>query len=379
MDTVNRLYGGPTDRWVEACIEKMTSVGINAFGAWSSEHTFDHGVPYTDIVEFCEPKWICPDLEHDFTIRSAGVKLVDVFDPVWHETAVSLASEICAPQKDSRDLVGYFTANELGWGQPGTDAVWGGNEYAHDTKGKASLLQACLALGDGRPAGRKAWEFVLDRHGGSLDTVGRRWEMNLDSREELAELTAQGLVLGSDGFREDHASFSTLFATEYNRVTSQAIRAADPNHLILGTRFGAPPGRAVLEGFVPPYVDVISMNNYRDTFYERVDEYTLAGDHPVINGEFAWVSGYFTGPHGREPEHDSKVLALVREMGPKALARAFEHPNLAGYTWYRWVQKAHPTRGTSYGLVQFDDTLNTLNSELLREVHPRIDSIVGDA
>jgi hypothetical protein len=162
------------------------------------------------------------------------------------------------------------------------------------------------------------------------------------------------------------------------RKTSEIIRRYDPNHLIIGPRFGAPPQENILQAFEPPYVDIISMNNYRHTFYERIEEYYRTTDMPIINGEFAWVSPYFREiPYPGEPSEGMTERERVKQKGRETLERAFTHPGLVGYTWFRWVTTRDKEDDFSYGLVTLDHKLNTLNAELLREVNPRIEQIAA--
>ena len=85
-----------------------------------------------------------------------------MFDPCFAEGVEALAAEFCPPRRDKKEFVGWFTDNEAGWGQPGTDHVWGGGPELN-AGGAPSLLQICLALEEDRPIRRKAWAFLRDR------------------------------------------------------------------------------------------------------------------------------------------------------------------------------------------------------------------------
>ena len=52
-----------------------------------------------------------------------------------------------------------------------------------------------------------------------------------------------------------------LVAERYFALTTAAIKAADPNHLVLGCRFAVPPPKAVIEA-AGRHLDVISFNCY---------------------------------------------------------------------------------------------------------------------
>jgi hypothetical protein len=372
-DTIGRLYGEDAGAFAEACFDKMRYLGFNAVGAWATREFFDRGMPWTEILECCMDSSPYPLVEPSIHMKGEGVNLPDVFDPVWERSIERLAERFCAPYRDSTELVGYFTDNEMGWGQRETEHIWGAGEEMNRTEGAPTLLQFCLCVPGRRPAREAAWRFVLERHGGSLADVSRAWGVALNSTEKLAELTDGGLVLDTASYGADHEEFSYRFACAYFEKTRDAIRRHDPNHLILGCRFGAPPGTAVLRACTPERLDIISANNYRDTFYERVDAYHEPTAMPVLNGEFAWASGYFTMPRDEEPA-DVSVEERIRRRGPAALKRAAAHPALVGYTWYRWVSN-HEPHAPTYGLVNYDDVLNTFHAPLLREVNGELEEL----
>jgi hypothetical protein len=200
-------------------------------------------------------------------IEAVEVVLPDVFAPAWQGAIDEVARQLCTPRRQCRELVGYFTDNELGWGQPQTNEI-------------------------------------------------------------------------------------------------------------LGARFGVPPGAAVLAEFKPPWMDVVSANNYRRTMWERIDHYHQGQGMPVLIGEFAWAAPPFTDrSHQTAAERALPVADVVRTAGTATLQRAAAHPTLVGYTWYRWVQDPEPT-GIGYGLVDRKDDPVRFNVELLTELNGRLDSIV---
>jgi hypothetical protein len=370
-DAVTDKYGPAEDPqpFVDGCLSKLRNLGFNALGAWCTEEFFDQGMPYTEILE-CRK--IVPD-EHQ--LAAPGIKVPDVFDPAWATAVDDIAQKLCAPRRDSRELVGYFTDNEMGWGQPGVEHIWGASEEMNRTEGEPTLLQFCLSQPEERPAAAAAWEFVMDRHDG-LATLSAAWSVELSSRDDLRKLTGDGLVLDSPTYGADQDAFSTHFAERYYRVTADAIRRHDPNHLILGCRFGAPPGEPILRATRRPWVDVLSANNYRDVMYERVDAYAAPTGMPVLIGEFSWASDYFRRVTDRTravehlPEHER-----IAVLGTDALERAFTHPAVVGYTWYRWVSRQDDIDAPAGGLVNTADELNTFNAYLLRRVHSRLEGI----
>jgi len=365
---VDKRYNYPSGPkpFVEESIKRLREWNFNALGSWTTEEFFDQGMPYTEIVEFAK-------LEP--SIHLAGVNLPDVFDPAWEKAVDEAAQKICQPRRDSKMLVGYFTDNELGWGQPHTDAIWGAAENGH-RKGGPTLLQVCCSLPPESGSYQAAWKFVMDRHGNDLKKVAAAWEVPISKREDVAAMTQAGQGIRTPGYGADHDAFSREFTRQYLKLTAEAIRRYDPNHLILGARFGAPPGSAVLAEFKPPWVDVISANNYRRNMFERTDIYYQPNKMPVLIGEFSWAGGAFTERKNVPPEARADIPAFVTKAGPESLEQAFTHPGLVGYTWYRWVQ--NPEGEIGYGLVDTEDNPVPFNIRLLTDVNARLEQIATD-
>ncbi|MEX0652614.1 MAG: hypothetical protein WD534_02585 [Phycisphaeraceae bacterium] len=366
--TVDRKYDYPRSpqRFVDATLERLRDWNFNALGSWVTEEFFDQGMPFTEILE-------C--VMQGSVLKAPGIKLPDVFDPAWHEAIDRQAQLLCTPLRNSRELIGYFTDNELSWGQPGTDQIWGASELAN-RKGP-TLLQAILGMEQDCPARREAWAFVLENHG-SMEQIGRAWDVALSRPEDVTRLNQAGQILYSTGYGQDHHDFSRKFAHAYVRHTAEAIRRHDPNHLILGARFGSPPGEAVLQAFRQPWVDVVSANNYRVDLYGRMNAYWQGHEMPLLVGEFAWASPPFVSPdHWTEQDRadGESVESHVQRVGPESLVHGMSHPGVVGYTWYRWIQDRNG-RPVAYGLVDTNDEVNPLNVDLLTEVNARLESLV---
>ncbi len=350
--------------------DRLQSWGFNALGAWSGPDLWDKTLPYTIICDFSKS---------DKTPQIDGTFLPDVFDPVWEKQIDTIAETLCKPHQNSKLLVGYFTDNELGWAQVRSEnkpLVFDPSEHTLRDKSEPSLLQLCLSLGPERPAHRAAWAWLKARHKTDVRNIGSAWNVaDLNSETRVAEWTKVGKALRSPGYVADDEAWSHDFAARYFRLTARAIHRYDAHHLILGCRFGAPPGPAVLAAVRRPDVDVVSANNYRDNFYERMDVYARGTGLPVLNTEFAWVSDYFTKTKSADGTAGASPTSVVLDRGRAALERAISHPQLVGYTWYRWVDKASFVPPMSYGLVSVQNNPNQTNLSVLQTVHARAEAI----
>lgn len=370
-ETVDARYdyrtAGP-DRFVEATIARLRDWGFNATGAWTEPTFHDRGIVFTETLEFAHTPQV---------IKEHGIRMPDVFDPAWEAEVERVCAEFCPPLRNSKLLLGYFTDNELSWLQPSEEdlSVQTKLDEQGQSRSKPTLLQAMLSIDPARPAYAAAWAFVLERHG-SIEKLGDAWGVPMQSRDDLRAKTLAGDAILTAGYMKDQVDFTTLVAERYFRITSEAIRRHDPNHLILGCRFGAPPGPVVLKQCVRPHVDVVSANNYRDTMFERMSEYYDHNGMPILIGEFAWASDYYT-----RRAFPGEPAGLPREQrmiikGRTALERTFTHPAVVGYTWYRWVETdPKRVRPWLYGLVHMDDEPNTLTIDALRETNNRAERI----
>ncbi len=335
---------------VEQWLDILREAGFNTLGSWTTPEFFEQGMPFTEIIEgYYVGPWLHGDRYH-----TGGIP--DVWDPRWAENVDAKCRELCTPLRDNRDLVGYFLENERGfreWLRPGERIIArsptfrpGGPidereglrlaaEPQFDTRGLA-LLQYCLTLADDTmPAYKRAWQFVLERHGG-IEQVGRAWGIELGSRQDLRNLTARGEILISEGYLEDLDAFVRLWVEQHHRIIVEAIRRYDPNHLILGMRHGGTPHPSVLE-VEAEWTDVVSRNNYRAEFFEAFDHmYHLQG-RPILNGEFGtvtdsfyWVRNPIEPPGGHTPPQRRDLRAR------DAMDRIFAHPGVVGVSKYRW-------------------------------------------
>jgi hypothetical protein len=376
-ETVDRKYGYAKDPqpFVKSCLERLRKWGFNALGSWTTDEFFDQGMPYTEIIEF---NYVGPNIKIE-NVAAAKADLPDVYDPSWERAADEKARLLCTPRRESRDLVGYFTDNELSWAQPSSDRSDDNPKALTDAKGNMTLLQQCLSLPPERAAYKAAWDFTRARHRGDLAVVARAWEIPSATPASISALTQASQALGSRGYSADCLAFSEQFARRYFETTARLIRKYDPNHLVLGCRFGAPPGGAILAACRRPFVDVLSANNYRDTMYERIDEYYLPTKMPILIGEFAWSSGYFTRERDdeRSPNSTQNMQARAVERGEATLRLAAAHPGLIGYTWYRWVSAWDKTdlNAMPYGLVDLNDDPISLHTDRLSRVNPTLAGI----
>src|SRR5262249_34045150 len=148
-----------------------------------------------------------------------------------------------------RDLIGWFLDNELPW--------WG--EFGWRADGQRTLLERFAAFPTGRATKEALRAFFVDRYHGDVAALAAAWGPGGASFEVV---NGPGwLVADPRGGRADASAFAGVVAERFFAVLTAAVRKADPNHLILGTRFAGEAPPDVVEA-CGRHCDVVSVNHY---------------------------------------------------------------------------------------------------------------------
>ena len=272
--------------------------------------------------------------------RSPCTALPNVFHPQFEAACDWWARQRCAGCKDDPWLLGYFIDNELAW--------WG--EVSENKAGGVFDLVA------GKPASHPAKQALLR-------FLAKRFD----------EPEGNGLIRKAGP--EDKRAFLRVVADRYFSVTTEAIRRADPNHMILGCRFaGGPKGvdPVVLET-AGKYCDVVSFNHYPWVDLDRnvvqhskadptrvLDLYREAHEiakRPLFQTEWSFPALDTGRPctYGAGQRFYTQAERVrATELYAKTL---LSMPFIVGYSYFRWLDQ--PAEGiskyfpenTNYGLV----------------------------
>jgi len=361
-------YQQSPDNFVNACIQRVNGLGFNAFGAWTTEEFFNKGVPFTEIMEFFKEAPFLPQ---------AGSKrgLPDIFDPKWLVAIDKNARALCSPLRYSKELIGYFTDNEIGFGKAddfGLDPGFQAGQFDF------SLLRLVLGMESGKPAFDYTWDFLLKRYDNSFEKLSKAWEIKISSKDDVRKLNETKTKIPGEAYSTDAQAFVKRYAERYFELTYKAIRRYDPNHLILGCRFGGPPPTDILDA-IKPWTDVISANNYQPTLYERYDTVYQYTGLPLLIGEFSWnTDPYKVIPFSFEQEKKLSVKERMFKKGEETLRRTAMHNGIVGFTWYRWVQGTCTDKRFFDGIVNYGDSLEMHSGEL-GKLLPTLEKVRMDA
>jgi hypothetical protein len=326
--------------------------GFNALGVGGDGAARADGFAFIESVDFCRTGGL---------IQAPGVRLPDVFDPAWPQRAALRAGEVCAQAVTNRALIGWVADDLPGWASAPTavgDAV------------RPGLLQICLSLEPNFAAYHAAWEFVLALHGGRIEALARAWGVAVTNKEVVREWTRTEQGMATRGYGRDEARWSREFARRYFTSTAAAIRAIDPNHLVLGCRFGGRVAESVRAEGVYPAVDVALVDA------SAVPALAAGATGPVLAGDFGWAdAGAAEVPvRGRGGRGLTTVEWMLRR-GRAALERMARHPVVVGYVWRQWLDEPGEQPPFARGLVHVNGTEAREHTELLTAFNARAETL----
>jgi len=231
-----RRFGGSTRAWAEETRRLLKDeLGFNTMGCFSQEELFQNDDSLR--LPYC-PRWNF--MRNYKNQRRAGPYDIGkhplpVFDPEWEPFChLHAQTHVTAQVRDDPWLLGHFSDNELSF---------------HEQ----NLLPRYLELPEEDAGHRAARRFMA--------------EHQIDSPDQIK--------------KPDNAAFALLVVQEYYRCVHAALKAVDPHHLFLGSRFhGRVTGQFCTWYGAAPYVDVCSVNYYMRWTPEQAKIANWATMHP---------------------------------------------------------------------------------------------------
>jgi len=365
--------------WEAETLGRLKAWGFNMLGAGCDPQLNHRGLvhtvflslgnDFTGLGDACE---ITPDEQRPCSA------FPNVFHPDFEAFCKYRARRSCLPHKDDPWLFGYFIDNELAW--------WG--RGAHD----AGLFDAVMKKGETHTAKTALRDFLKAEAKGDIAQFNALWGTSLKTFDEMLALNA--LPHNTEARRSVKLAFLRLIAERYFSVTTRAIRAVDPNHLVLGSRFagttwGAHPAVWEVSG---TYCDVVTFNCYPMADLDEEVVYTdfSRNGEPVME-HFKKYYGYVKRPmlvtEWSFPALDAGLPSVhgagqrffpqaERTAATSLFARSMlSLPFLLGYDYFMWVDE--PALGIStpfpedsnYGLINEDGEPYALLVAMFTELH----------
>lgn len=324
---------GSREVWETNTLARLRDWGFNLLGVGHDESLRHRGLAHGEILHLGdgfarsgEGRAICPN-PHGIP----STAFPDVFHPDFPDWCRRRAAEVCGPLRNDCDLVGYFLDNELCWwglrGDPPT-----------------GLFETVSLMPETSPA-RKALDAFVASRGDCRDFETKR-------------------------------AFLRLCAKRYFEITTAAVRAADPNHLILGCRFANLDGGADLCVWEEAgrACDIVSFNCYAWADLDRHalffnglagsprirkmwdDAYRAAGK-PLLVTEWSFPALDAGLPCTNGAGQRLRTQAERAEASDLFARSLLASPYMVGYVYFMWldqpkegITRAFP-ENSNYGLL----------------------------
>ena len=299
--------------------------GFNTAGAWS------HPSFLPDL--YFAPQ-IYAHLEHHRT---------DFFEPRTWELERKAAESEVRPFAGNKMLLGYFLENENGWDP-------------------ARLLRYYLSLPSGAPGSRALVSFAQDFYRNDISRLNREWGTRFKDFGSLPKSRLPKALPYPMQERFLKAWLNHAAAAYYKGYTD-AVRQADPGHLILGVRNSGPDKLSLdYAKAIGPYFDAFSVNDYDryGALKPKYAELYQATGKPLLITE--WSFSGFDRPGHRSLQFIDVYSQKNRAVGYRNfVTRAAQAPYMVGMHWFPWSDNSPQDEAKggflpdeNMGLVSFD-------------------------
>ncbi|MCX7818396.1 MAG: hypothetical protein N2652_04185 [Kiritimatiellae bacterium] len=371
--------------WEEETLTRLRSWGFNALGAGCDPSLWRRGLSHMILLALGES---FASLGEEFYIAPPEGRPGTAFPNVYHPNFAAWVRyqtmRRCVPNRRDPWLIGYFLDNELAW--------WGRWTAAPAKIVSATgLFDAAMRLPASHTAKQAACALIRRRANDDLEAARRVWTPSLKSWEQLASFdrlpseTADQIEIKSEFLRDT--------AEHYFRVLCEAVRSADPEHLILGARFAGTEGAdPIVWRAAGRHCDVVSFNIYpfadldTDEVVTRLDHrreplgahltryYELCG-RPLLITEWSFPALDSGLPclHGAGQRFRTQAeRARASELFARTLLSL---PFVIGYNYFMWVDEpalgisARFPEDSNYGLVNEENQPYQLLTSMFERLH----------
>lgn len=354
---VKNQFHGDKKAWVKEVFARMKKWHFNTVGSWADDALMGQKVPYTPML------YIARGNPWDDVLLSV---FTDDFEARVKENAKNAQK-----YKDDPYLIGYFLDNELPW--------WG--DFGWHADGQKTLLEKYALIGVDNANKEALQKFFEDRYNKDIEAFDKAWDQNLKSFGELEGPVT--LSVRTRKQREVADAWAGVVAERYFAVTTKALKAVDPNHLILGVRFAGETPWNVVEA-CGRYCDVVSVNHYAksgDIDQEFLDNVYAKTKKPVLITEYSFSS--MENQSGDPNTHGADVAVPTQKDRVEHFERyaheALSLPYIVGLHWFEWSDESPEGRfdkeDCNYGLVDIHDheyRLLTQAQEKMNLISPSI-------
>ena len=341
---------GDLNAWAVKTLAKVREAGFKGLGAWCQPvfHTLD--VPITR------------DLNLWAHVHSADTRL---YSDNWKPTIEDAVRLQVEPLRDNKNLVGYYTDNELDWSDSGAGPAIYFDHLAPTDPNRRKVVETIRSLWPDVAAFNAAWNQKLATY---------------EALDNLATLPREP----ADAYGKLFDKWLHQLALDYFTITTDLIRKYDPNHMILGVRFKGNASPEVVRA-ARGLTDAQSINYYPSDAKLDADLFPMIAreaDQPVIITEYSFHS--LDGRSGNRNTFgfsaqvlDQQARADGYRLFTQRLART---PFIIGADWFQWMDEPPSGRSAdgedvNFGVVDVDDRPYELLTDAIRATTPTLNAL----
>ncbi|HXL73092.1 MAG TPA: hypothetical protein VN963_05640, partial [bacterium] len=312
---VKNQFAGDKKAWMAQVLKRLKQWHFNTLGSWADEDLEKEKIPYV----------------HQLNI-ARGNPWENVIYSVFtedFEKRVQENAQKALPYKNDPHLIGYFLDNELPW--------WG--DYGWNAANQKTLLERYAAIPLDSPDKAALKSFFENRYGNDMDQFNNVWNTSMKSFDEMeAPFT---MIPQTKKQKADASAWAGVVAERYFSVTVAAIKAVDPNHLILGVRFAGETPWEVVEA-CGKYCDVVSVNIYSksgDLDTKLMDNFYAKTKRPILISEYSFSAdeNQSGDPNTKGADVRLPTQADRAEHLDRYAHQALNLPYLIGLHWFEWA------------------------------------------
>ncbi|MFC1735164.1 hypothetical protein ACFL1X_03540 [Candidatus Hydrogenedentota bacterium] len=333
VDLFGKRFGCDWRKVSEEAFDNLRNWGFNTAGYGAPR-------PLREMLPFMADVFLAKNCHF---LTNDRFSYPDVFDPQYQREIEEKIKKMCLANRNNDNLIGYYWTDTPHWDL----------DIARRKRG-TDWVSAIRHLDAGAPGKKRYVVFLKQKYDGDTTKFNRVYEMEILAFDELLSEPFDGLDLES--VRSDDMEFLAMIAREYYRVTGEANKRYDPEHLIFGERYLATdcPDEVLVEAL--PYVDVLSIqplgSRFRQDRFERLHKLT---GKPIMlcDHQCSFATPEYPRTMWKQLESEEAVGIAYGNY----LEDAFARPYVIGYHRCQYIDRFAPSHGVlKQGLIREDAT-----------------------
>lgn len=344
-----KKYGERTfEQKAEFTGNRLRAWGINSAGAWSNEKlALEAQIPFTVFVGSARCEYLAPD-NPKLKLDLYWTKFPDYLHPDFKKNTIKSVlgkSELI----NSPYCIGVFVDNELPW------------------QAKAGLIGRALLSCPASQPSKIEFSKLLEKKYGTISALNSAWKS--DYKDWADFLQTRDFDTQTPAAQEDFGAIEKVLTEAYFDACRAAVKAAHPDALYLGCRFGFNWLNPIVVNAAFEKCDAVTFNIYKPSpleFKKLVPE--NVADKPILIGEFhfgaADVGNFWCGLQPRETSAE-RTQAMV-----KYLEDAAKSPDIVGVHWFNYYDQYTTGRfDGENGAIGFADICDTPKYDMAKASH----------